>query len=93
MTIARTAISAGSLEGQLYTVGGECALAEPQDDTMFLRSVERYDPILKEWTRLADIKVARSFLSTVAVGGYLYALGEGRQSVRLLFIKVLSCSL
>lgn len=82
MLIARTAISAASADGLLYTMGGECALAEPQDDTMYLRSLERYDPVMKEWTRLSDMKVARSFLAAVSVGGYLYALGETLECVK-----------
>ncbi len=47
MTIARTAVSAASLNGILYAVGGECAPNVVRDDTMYLRSLESYDPVLK----------------------------------------------
>ncbi len=46
MKIARTAVSAASHNGVLYAVGGECA-QHLQDDTIYLRSLETYDPIVK----------------------------------------------
>ena len=57
MSIARTAVGAATLNGIIYAVGGECALAESQDETMYLRCVEAYDPLLKEWYSCADMKV------------------------------------
>ncbi|ELT90250.1 hypothetical protein CAPTEDRAFT_151321 [Capitella teleta] len=81
MQIARTAVGAATLNGLVMAVGGECALAEPQDETMYLRCVEAYNPRLKEWLPLADMKVARSFASVCVSGDYLYALGgEDRTS-------------
>ena len=47
MTIARTAVSAASHNGVLYAVAGECAQGHIRDDTMYLRSLEAYDPIMK----------------------------------------------
>ena len=47
MKIARTAVSAASYNGVLYAVGGECAQGLIRDDTMYLRSLEAYDPIHK----------------------------------------------
>ena len=75
MQVARTAVGAATLNGLLLAVGGECALAEPQDETMYLRCVEAYDPLRKDWHSLADMKVARSFVSVCVAGGFLYALG------------------
>ncbi len=75
MTIARTAVSAASLNGTLYAVGGECALVELQDETLYLQCVEAYDPIMMEWTQRAEMQVARSFVAAVAAGGQIYALG------------------
>ena len=47
MTIARTAVGATTLNGLIYAIGGECAVAESQDETMYLKSNEFYDPIMK----------------------------------------------
>lgn len=76
MLTARTAVGAVSLNGLLVAVGGESALAEPQDETNYLRCVEAYDPLRQEWFPLADMKVARSFVSVCVAGDYLYALGK-----------------
>ncbi|KAK7489369.1 hypothetical protein BaRGS_00019313 [Batillaria attramentaria] len=75
MNIARTAVGAASLDGLLYAVGGECAVAETADDTLYLRHTECYDPVLKQWFRKSDMCTARSFVAVAAVGGYLYAIG------------------
>ena len=76
MHTARTAVGAASLDGLLYAVGGECAMAESQDDTLYLRCTECYDPVLKQWFRMSDMHKARSFVAVAAVGGYLYAIGK-----------------
>ena len=47
MKIARTAVSAASHNGVLYAVGGECAQGLIRDDTVYLRSLEAYNPIMK----------------------------------------------
>ena len=75
MNTARTAVGAASLDGLLYAVGGECAMAESQDDTLYLRCTECYDPVLKQWFLKSDMCKARSFVAVAAVGGYLYAIG------------------
>ena len=76
MSIARTAVSAASLNGILFSIGGECALAELQDETLYLQCVEAYNPIMMEWSQRAEMQVARSFVAAVAVAGQLYALGK-----------------
>ncbi|PVD31908.1 hypothetical protein C0Q70_07334 [Pomacea canaliculata] len=80
MNTARTAVGAASVDGLLYAVGGECAMAKNQDDTLYLRCTECYDPVLKQWFNKSDMSKARSFVAVAAVGGYLYAIGgEDRQ--------------
>ncbi|XP_029634942.1 kelch-like protein 2 [Octopus sinensis] len=76
MNIARTAVSATSYNGLLYAVGGECALADTPDDTLYLRCVECYDPVLKQWELKPELKIARSFIAVASVGGFLYAIGK-----------------
>ncbi|XP_050407807.1 kelch-like protein 1 [Patella vulgata] len=75
MNIARTAVGATSLDGLLYAVGGECALLETQEDTLYLRCVECYDPVLKQWIPKTEMKVARSFVAVAAARGCVYAIG------------------
>ena len=76
MNIARTAIGTATLDGMMYTVGGECALADTQEDTLYLRCVECYDPVLRQWVPKPEMKIARSFVAVAAVAGVLYAVGE-----------------
>lgn len=87
LQIARTAVGAASAGGVIYAVGGECALADSQEETEYLRSAEAYDPIHKEWRHRADMKVPRSFVSVCAVGPYIYAIGiQLMYSVRILHL-------
>ena len=75
MSTARTAVGAATMDGLLYAAGGECAVVDSHEDTLYLRSVERYDPILKQWDACREMKVARSFIALTALGGHLYAIG------------------
>lgn len=75
LQIARTAVGAASASGIIYAVGGECALADSQEETEYLRSTEAYDPMHKQWQHRASMKVPRSFVSVCAVGAYIYAIG------------------
>ena len=81
MNIARTALAAVCFNGYLYAIGGERAVNEPQDDTLYLPYVECYDPILHRWFPVAELSIPRSFVSVVVCSGKLYALGgEDRTS-------------
>jgi len=75
MNMARTAVGSACLDGMLYVVGGECALADTAEDTLYLHCVEMYDPVRKQWGSKPTMKLARSFVAVAAVGGYLYAIG------------------
>ncbi len=81
MTVARTAVGGASLNGLISAAGGECALVEAQEDTMYLRCVEVYNPVLKDWSLCAELKVGRSFVSVCALGDMLYALGQSQLHV------------
>ncbi|WAR16523.1 KLH18-like protein [Mya arenaria] len=76
MNIARTAIGSATLDGLLYTVGGECALIDTQENTLYLRCMECYDPVQRQWLPKPEMKIARSFVALAAVGGYLYAIAS-----------------
>ena len=69
MKQVRTAVAAGSLEGKLYAVGGECETRFVREGTQYLTSVEYYDPIHNEWTNVADMKFPRSFTAVCAMNG------------------------
>ncbi|XP_054754399.1 kelch-like protein 17 [Lytechinus pictus] len=76
MEISRTAVGVATLDGHLYTIGGECAFnGSHDDDTMYLGQVECYNPLLKRWNPGACLGVPRSFVAVSSLGGLLYALG------------------
>ncbi|XP_064652779.1 kelch-like protein 12 isoform X2 [Lineus longissimus] len=81
MNIARTAVGVGTLNGFLYSAGGECAILNTNEDTLYLRSLECYDPILKQWETKRDMKIPRSFITLAALGQCLYAVGGENRSV------------
>ena len=74
--MARTAVGCASLDGTIYAVGGECALASAHDDTQYLTHVESYDPEIEQWFTCSPMNVARSFVSVCELDGYLYAVGR-----------------
>eukprot|EP00794_Sanderia_malayensis_P011756 gene11756-12975_t len=75
MNSARTAVGAACLDGLLYTVGGECAVNSPHEDTLYLGAVECFDSVKRRWFRVADIGIQRSFVSVAVCNGFLYAVG------------------
>ena len=89
MNIARTAVGACSLNGILYALGGECALADTQDDTLYLRCMECYDPVLRAWIPLPEMKVARSFVAVAGVSRFIYAIGEPKYHLYSLTLSLL----
>ena len=72
MRQVRTAVSAGTVDGKLYAVGGECETKLSHEGTLYLASVEYYDPIHNSWTQVADMKYARSFAAVAVMGGESY---------------------
>ena len=66
MKQVRTAVAATSLDGRLYAVGGECETKFSHEGTLYLSSVEYYDPIQNSWAFVAEMKHPRSF-AAVAV--------------------------
>lgn len=69
MKQVRTAVAAGTLDGKLYAVGGECETRFAREGTQYLTSVEYYDPIHNMWNSVADMKHPRSFTALCALGG------------------------
>ena len=75
MRHVRTAVAAGTLDGKLYAVGGECETKLSHEGTLYLASVEFFDPIHNSWTQVADMKYARSFAAVAVMAGKLYSIG------------------
>ncbi|XP_019853495.1 PREDICTED: kelch-like protein 2 [Amphimedon queenslandica] len=75
MKQVRTAVSAGSIDGRLYAVGGECETKFSHEGTLYLSSVEYYDPIQNTWSNVAEMRYARSFAAVAVLNDKLYAIG------------------
>ncbi len=56
------------LEGWLYALGGS-------QGGSALKTVERYDPVLDEWTHVQPMRFPRSHFGTAAYAGKLHAVG------------------
>ncbi len=70
MPTARTNLSASTVNGKVYAIGGRDPAA-----TMNLQTVEEYDPETDKWTKKADMPTARRGLSTCVLDGKIYAIG------------------
>ena len=68
MDQVRTAVGLGSLEGKLYAVGGECE-ATGHEGTLYLKSVECFDPRTNSWSRIPDMQFPRSFAAVSSFNG------------------------
>lgn len=62
-------MAAGALEGRLYAVGGECKTKYSHEGTLYLSSMEYYDPIQNSWTLVAEMKYPRSFTAVAVLNG------------------------
>ena len=69
MKQVRTAVAAGSLDGKLYAIGGECETKFAHEGTLYLSTVEYYDPIHNNWNSVADMKHPRSFTAVAVMEG------------------------
>lgn len=68
-------MSAGAIDGRLFAVGGECETKFSHEGTLYLSSVEYYDPIQNNWTNVAEMKFPRSFAAVTVLNGkgrYMY---------------------
>ena len=73
MPTARYVLSASSVNGKIYAIGGWAGRAKGTRST-----VEEYDPVTDTWTQKANMPTARSGLSTSVVNGKIYAIGGGQ---------------
>lgn len=68
MATHRHGLGVTILEGPLYAVGGH-------DGWSYLSSVERWDPLTRQWTFVAPMNSQRSTVGVAALHGKLYAVG------------------
>ena len=64
----RTSVGVAVLDSYMYAVGG-------QDGVSCLNFVERYDPQLNKWNKVASMSTRRLGVGVAVLGGYLYAVG------------------
>ena len=86
----RTAVAATSVDGRLYAVGGECETKFSHEGTLYLSSVEYYDPIQNSWAYVAEMKQPRSFACSGE--GIFRASGPSVPSLQLSVCLSLSIS-
>lgn len=76
MSTARNHLTAAVLDSVIYVVGGRAVVSE--EGTLMLvnyATLERYSPAADSWTRLHDMRTARSGLAAASVGGLIYVMG------------------
>lgn len=69
MKQVRTAVAVGALDGKLYAIGGECETKFAHEGTLYLTTVEYYDPIHNAWHTVTDMKYPRSFTAVAVMAG------------------------
>eukprot|EP00102_Acyrthosiphon_pisum_P021158 XP_016658368.1 PREDICTED: kelch-like protein 2 [Acyrthosiphon pisum] len=73
MSVRRSQVGIGVLDGVLYAVGG-C------DGSKTLSSVEAYRPSTGVWTTIVDMHLPRRRAGVVALNGLLYVIGTRGQN-------------
>ena len=62
-------MAAGAVDGKLFVIGGECETKFSHEGTLYLSSVEYYDPIQNSWTDVAEMRYPRSFTAVAVLQG------------------------
>jgi N-acetylneuraminic acid mutarotase len=75
MPTARAGLSTSVVNGKIYAIGGYAM--DGENRSVYLSTVEEYDPVTDKWTKRTDMPTARIFLTTIAVSGKIYAIGGG----------------
>jgi N-acetylneuraminic acid mutarotase len=72
MPTARACVSTSAVNGKIYAIGGTPGYGQWYQG---LSTVEEYDPATDTWTKKADMPTPRTYHSTCAVNGKVYAIG------------------
>lgn len=70
MGFGRFAYSATVMDGKIYVAGGQISVDS------YLKAVECYDPVVDEWTQIANMNYPRKSFGLVGKNGILYAMGH-----------------
>jgi hypothetical protein len=85
MPTARALLGAGTVNGIVYAMGGQVTGPTPDEATLFLATVEAYDPTTDTWTAKTPMPTRRFALGVSAIGGRLYAVGGDVPPLNLLY--------
>ena len=72
MPTGRNWLATAAVNGKIYAIGG---FGRTAGASTVLSTVEAYAPVTDTWTPKADMPTARDSLSTIAIGGKIYAIG------------------
>jgi N-acetylneuraminic acid mutarotase len=72
MPTARLCVSTSAVNGKIYAIGGSAGGGQWYQG---LTTVEEYDPATDTWTTKADMPTGRTYFSTCAMNGKIYAIG------------------
>ncbi|MHC4558224.1 MAG: Kelch repeat-containing protein [Planctomycetota bacterium] len=72
MPTARACLCTSAVNGKIYAIGGCPGFNEWSQS---LSTVEEYNPATDTWTRKADMPTPRTYISTCALNGKIYAFG------------------
>src|SRR5918996_5752289 len=75
MPTARALLGAGTVNGIVYALGGQVVGPTPDEGTLFLATVEAYNPATDTWTAKAPMPTRRFALGVGEIGGLVYAVG------------------
>jgi len=75
MPTPRACVSTSAVNGKIYAIGGSSGYSAWY---FGLSTVEEYDPATDTWTRKADMPTGKTYFSTSAVNGKIYAIGGTR---------------
>ena len=81
MLTKRCRLGVTSLNGKLYAAGG-------YDGSVFLKTVECFNPATDKWKSVQQMNVKRSRVALVATYGKLYAIGGYDGSANLSSVEV-----
>lgn len=81
MLTKRCRLGVASLNGKLYAAGG-------YDGSVFLKTVECYDPTTNEWKQVKPMNVKRSRVALVSTYGKIYAIGGYDGAANLSSVEV-----
>lgn len=85
MLTGRAGLSASTVNGFIYVIGGQTASGEKvflNERPVSLSIVEKYDPVMDNWIKISDMPTARYAITTAEVNGKIYVLGGSEDAIK-----------